>query len=194
MRGPLMLGLVALSLVRVECLAAGHLQAHAAAPSSAHAGKSRASHGATRMRAMNLSLPLTLPAGAGTEFRPRTRSLTSAGPDVSEELGPALHSTTAWQRMRDFRANDRVRLLTLWKSTGSTFSLQANRKGEASLQWTSNSMNRGGATRGLFDRAFSREPATSALGPRIAAPGTAAPGVAAALRSADKLKAFDSAK
>ncbi len=55
----------------------------------------------------------------------------------------------------DLRAHNRVRLLTLWETGGSSVSLQAGRKGDPSLQWTSRLMNRGGATRGLLDQMFS---------------------------------------
>jgi hypothetical protein len=56
--------------------------------------------------------------------------------------------------MSEYRSHDRVRLLTLWESSESTVSLQAGKRGDPSLQWTSRSMNRGGSTRGLLDRLF----------------------------------------
>jgi hypothetical protein len=63
-----------------------------------------------------------------------------------------LHGTTMWDRLSDYRSHGRVRLLTLWEAGDNSVSLQAGKRGEPSLQWTSRSMNHGGATRGLFDR------------------------------------------
>ena len=63
-----------------------------------------------------------------------------------------FRDTTVWQRMSEYKSHDRVRVLTLWETSGSTVSLQAGRRGAASLQWTSRAMNRGGSTRGLLDR------------------------------------------
>jgi hypothetical protein len=57
-----------------------------------------------------------------------------------------------WQRLQEYRTRDRVRVMTLWESGVSNVSIQTNRKGDPSLQWTSRLMNRGGATRGLLDR------------------------------------------
>jgi hypothetical protein len=67
---------------------------------------------------------------------------------------PMLRGTTVWQRMADYKSRDRVRLLTLWETSGSTISLQAGKKGDPSLQWNSRLMNRGGSTQGLLDRIF----------------------------------------
>ena len=66
-----------------------------------------------------------------------------------------LGATTVWQRLSEYRGHNRVRVLTLWEAGGSSVSLQAGRKGDPSLQWTSRLMNRGGATRGLLDQMFS---------------------------------------
>ena len=65
-----------------------------------------------------------------------------------------LRGTTVWQRLSDYRSRDRVRVVTLWETGGSSVSLQAGKKGDPSLQWTSRLMNRGGATRGLLDQLF----------------------------------------
>jgi len=90
-----------------------------------------------------------------TEFRPRKRSMLDADP-VSNSFGdaPMLRGTTVWQRLSEYRARDRVRVLTLWESGGSTVSLQAGKRGSPSLQWTSGAMIHGAATRGLLDRLF----------------------------------------
>jgi hypothetical protein len=63
-----------------------------------------------------------------------------------------LRGTTVWQRLSDYRSRDRVRVVTLWETGGGSVSLQAGKKGDPSLQWTSRLMNRGGATRGLLDQ------------------------------------------
>lgn len=89
------------------------------------------------------------------DFRPRGRSILEKEPAAGREDVPMLRSTTVWQRLSEFRAHNRVRLLTLWEAGGGSVSLQAGRKGDPSLQWTSRLMNRGGATRGLFDQLFS---------------------------------------
>ena len=90
------------------------------------------------------------------EFRPRGRSILDVKTQAdAAENAPMLRGNTVWQRLRDFRSHGRVRLLTLWETGGSSVSLQAGKKGEPSLQWTSRSLNRGGATRGLFDQLFS---------------------------------------
>lgn len=89
------------------------------------------------------------------EFRPRGRSIFDKDPSEASQDAPMMKGTTAWQRLADYRSHNRVRLLTLWEGGGSTVSLQAGKRGDPSLQWTSRSMNRGGATRGLFDELFS---------------------------------------
>ena len=90
-----------------------------------------------------------------TEFRPRKHSVLDN--DFVNPVGdaPMLRGTTVWQRMSEYKSHDRLRLLTLWESSGSTVSLQAGKHGDPSLQWTSRLMNRGGATHGLLDRLFS---------------------------------------
>ena len=96
------------------------------------------------------------PGFSATDFRPRKHTLFDN--DATEaSLGetPMLRGTTVWQRMSQYKSRDRVRLLTLWESSGSTVSLQAGKRGDPSLQWTSRAMNRGGSTQGLLDRFFS---------------------------------------
>jgi hypothetical protein len=90
-----------------------------------------------------------------TDFRPRRRMVFDRDP-TANSFGdaPMLRGTTVWQRMSEYKSHDRVRLLTLWESSVSTVSLQAGKRGDPSLQWTSRSMNRGGSTRGLLDRLF----------------------------------------
>ncbi len=90
---------------------------------------------------------------AAGDFRPRGRSVLDRDSQYAsvQEL-PMLRSTTMWQRLADYHSHGRVSLLTLWETGGSSVSLQAGRKGEPSLQWTSHAMNHEGATRGLFDQ------------------------------------------
>jgi hypothetical protein len=92
---------------------------------------------------------------SATEFRPRKHTFLDHDSSVSAFVdAPMLQSTTVWQRMSDYKTHDGVRLLTLWESSGSTVSLQAGKRGDPSLQWTSRLMNHGGSTHGLLDRLF----------------------------------------
>jgi hypothetical protein len=91
-----------------------------------------------------------------TDFRPRRQSLLDKDP-LANRVGdvPMLWNSTVWQRMADYKSHNRVQVLTLWESSGSSVSLQAGRRGDPSLQWTSRWMNRGGSTKGLLDQLFS---------------------------------------
>lgn len=114
----------------------------------------------------NYSPPPTPREFSSTEFSPRKYAAFGAAP---AELTPpgesrSLITTTVWQRLADYRSHDRVRLVTLWETTGSTLSIQAGKRGEPSLQWTSRSMNRGGATRGLLDRMISASLGSAGVG------------------------------
>jgi hypothetical protein len=96
------------------------------------------------------------PVFSSTDFRPRKHSVFDGDPAAGAFVdAPMLRGTTVWQRMSAYRSHDRVQVLTLWESSGSTVSLQAGKRGDPSLQWTSRMMNRGGSTRGLLDRLFS---------------------------------------
>src|SRR6202035_884549 len=94
------------------------------------------------------------PVFSTTDFRPRKHTILDPMVTYFGDA-PMLRGTTVWQRMSEYKSRDRVRLLTLWESSGSTVSLQAGKRGDPSLQWTSRAMNRGGSTRGLLDRLFS---------------------------------------
>lgn len=97
-----------------------------------------------------------VPLFSTTEFRPRKHTIFDPDPSMSASgEAPLLHYTTVWQRLSEYKSRDRVRVLTLWESSGSSVSLQAGKRGDPSLQWTSRVMNRGGSTRGLLDRFFS---------------------------------------
>jgi len=89
----------------------------------------------------------------GADFRPRAASLSSL--DAAPDPTLNLRSTTVWQRMEDYKSRSGLRVLTLWEWRAGTLSLQAGRKGDPSLQWTSRSLNRGAATRGLLDHLLS---------------------------------------
>jgi hypothetical protein len=93
---------------------------------------------------------------SATDFRPRKLTIFDHDPAVGAfGEAPMLRSTTVWQRMAEYKSHDRVRLLTLWESSGSTVSLQAGKRGAPSLQWSSRLMNHDGSTRGLLDHLFS---------------------------------------
>jgi hypothetical protein len=93
---------------------------------------------------------------SSTDFRPRRPTLFDSDP-VASAYGntPMLRGTTVWQRLSDYKSHDGVRLLTLWETPASSISLQAGKRGDPSLQWTSRLMNHGGSTQGLLDRWFS---------------------------------------
>lgn len=95
-----------------------------------------------------------------TEFRPRKRSpdkLESAGSRSSIIDAPMLQSTSVWQHLAEYRSQDRVRLLTLWQTKGSSLSLQAGKHGVPSLQWSTPWAHQG-ASSGLFDRLLTARP------------------------------------
>jgi len=95
---------------------------------------------------------------SATEFRPRSHVPAAAEFSASENFAsntPMLQGTSVWQKMSEYKSQDRVRVLTLWETAGSTLSLQAGKRGAPSLQWSSRRMNRDGATRGLLDRLVS---------------------------------------
>ena len=102
---------------------------------------------------------------SATEFRPRKPTILDSNPTANVfSDAPLLRNTTVWQRLSEYRSHDRVRLLTLWESNSSTISLQAGRRGDPSLQWTSRLMNRGGSTQGVLDRLFSTSIARAGMG------------------------------
>jgi hypothetical protein len=111
-----------------------------------------------------------------TDFRPRKRSLFDRDP-AANLFGdaPLLRTTTVWQRLSAYKSHDRVQVLTLWESSGSTVSLQAGKRGDPSLQWTSRVMNHGGSTQGLLDRLFSVSLAGATAGLRNATHSNGAP-------------------
>src|ERR1700692_2619820 len=160
-RDKVLVGLVLFTLVRTGEALAGDQTSIANAALNADADGLRRS--SPPVRAL-IALPQVFAAPtaaesqpfSATEFRPLKRTIFDSDPMVNSfGDAPMLRGTTVWQRMSEYKSHDRVRLLTLWESSGSTVSLQAGKHGDPSLQWTSRLMNRGGATHGLFDRLFS---------------------------------------
>jgi hypothetical protein len=159
-RGSILPGLVLFTLVRTSEVLAGD-PASIADPMLDTVGKNRQSSPSTTSM---IAAPggFSAPAAAdtqafsATDFRPRKHTVFDGDPTLNT-IGdaPMLSGTTVWQRMAEYKSHDRVRLLTLWESSGSTISVQAGRRGDPSLQWSSRLMNRDGSTRGLLDRLFS---------------------------------------
>lgn len=108
---------------------------------------------------------LSVPRGetrafSATEFRPRRQGISGAdapGHERSIIDAPMLDTSVARQ-LRESKSQDRVRLLTLWRSSASSVSLQAGRHGMPSLQWSTPWMHRDVVPRGLFDRILSIAP------------------------------------
>jgi len=108
-----------------------------------------------------------------TEFRPRRSgfgqldSARTQGPIIDT---PMLQSTSVWEQLAEYRSQNRVRLLTLWQTRGSSLSLQAGKRGAPSLQWSTPWVHHeGGSSRGLFDRLL-LSPHTGTSNPRGALP------------------------
>lgn len=77
---------------------------------------------------------------------------------VSTDRLLSWQTSTALDRLRDCEAPHGVSLMTLWEFRRSTISFQAGRNGEPTLRWSSRSMHRDEATRGLFDLLLQRTP------------------------------------
>jgi hypothetical protein len=176
-------GLVLISLVRAGQVLAGDQASIAKAPFDPVVDYFHPSL-APAKAAMTMATPgiFSAPALDGTQafsttdFRPRKRTVFDRDQTVSA-LGdsPLLRTTTVWQRMSEYKSHDRVQVLTLWESSGSTVSLQAGHHGDPSLQWTSRVMNHGGSTQGLLDRLFSVSLAGATAGLRNATRSNSSP-------------------
>jgi hypothetical protein len=160
-RDRVLVGLVLFTLVRASEVLAGDQTSIADAALNADADHLHRSSPPVRT---SIAAPdaFAAPTAAGsqafstTDFRPRKRTIFDIDPLVNPfGDAPMLRGTTVWQRMSEYRSRDRVRVLTLWESSDSTVSLQAGKRGDPSLQWTSRWMNHGESTRGLLDRLFS---------------------------------------
>jgi hypothetical protein len=88
------------------------------------------------------------------DFRPRGRSVFETDPRSAGPEDGLMMDKNMWQRLNEYRNHDRVRVLTLLETGASSISIQTDRKGDPSLQWTSRLMNRGGASHGLLDQLF----------------------------------------
>ncbi len=159
-RDRMLVGLVLFTLVRAsEALAGDQVSTANIKLSPDVNGLRQASLAATASKATpaNFAAPAItdIRTFSTTDFRPRKRTLFDSDPtENSFADAPMLRGTTVWQRLSDYRSHNGVRLLTLWESSGSTVSLQAGRRGDPSLQWTSRLANHGGSL-GLLDRLFS---------------------------------------
>jgi len=102
---------------------------------------------------------------SATEFRPRRPGLGGAEAVQHETFVFApMNDSSVARQLRDSKSQDRVRLLTLWRSSASSVSLQAGKHGMPSLQWSTPWMQRGAASGGLFDRLLILSPRSGAAG------------------------------
>ena len=95
-------------------------------------------------------------AYSSTDFRPRGHSIFDSDPKLNlpvDALGSNKNKDLL-QQLQQYRSRDHIRVLTLWENGASAVSIQTDRKGDPSLQWTSHLFNKGGATHGLLDRLF----------------------------------------
>ena len=160
-RGKLLPGLMLITLVRTaEALATEQV----IIPPEPSKPDLQSARDTVRRPALLFGVPPAYRAGelpetrefSARDFRPRGRTASDGvSPAAMTQEAPMLRSTTVWQRLAEFRTHGRVRLLTLWETGDSSVSLQAGKKGEPSLQWTSRLMNHGGATRGVLDQLVS---------------------------------------
>jgi hypothetical protein len=110
----------------------------------------------TAPREYRLGEMLQTKAYSATDFRPRGHSIFDADPRLSapvDVLG-SNKSRDLMEQLRQYKSRDHIRVLTLWDTGASAISIQTDRKGDPSLQWTSHLFNRGGATNGLLDQLF----------------------------------------
>jgi hypothetical protein len=152
MRDRLLLTMVLYTLVRSGEALAGEAGtvAHAAPAAS------MLTDPALNARQFVAAAPFSVQQFSPTEFRPRRQAPLESeagrgGLGMDEHL---IGSTTVWQHLEQFRSQDRLRLLTLWQTRASTVSLQADKHGGPSLQWSSPWMLRGSSSSGLLDRLF----------------------------------------
>ena len=100
--------------------------------------------------------PFSVKQFSPTEFRPRPQTqLESEAARGSFGMDEHLiGSSSVSEQLEQFRTQDRVRLLTLWQTRASSVSLQADKHGGPSLQWSSPWMVRGSSSHGLLDNLF----------------------------------------
>jgi hypothetical protein len=94
----------------------------------------------------------TLQELAPRDFRGRPRSLNETqGPLKAEDS--LMDDRDTWQRLAsEYRAQRRVRVVTLWDAGWSSLSLQAGKHGDPSLQWTGHLFGHSEVRHGVFDR------------------------------------------
>ena len=169
---------ILMTLVLYTLVHSGEAFAEDAAPGAASAAQALDAHATPVTAPALISDPavavkqifLAAPVSP-SEFRPRAsapfEAETHRGGFVMDE--PVLANSTVWQNLEQFRSADRVRLLTIWQTRASTVSLQADKHGGPSLQWSSPWMIRGRDSHGLLDRLFNL-PARGAIASRGGAP------------------------
>ncbi|MGO9512505.1 MAG: hypothetical protein ACLP2F_02540 [Steroidobacteraceae bacterium] len=155
----ILVGLVLLALVRAgEALAGDQASAAAVARKPDQSDlRQPASFTSSLFAAPEISPLPSLPetkSFSAKDFRPRGQSIAVSDPRLKVVDDALIDDTTVWQRLEEYRTRDRVRLLTLWQSGASSVSLQAGKRGDPTLQWTSRLTNGGGAMRSLLDRLF----------------------------------------
>lgn len=164
--GGLLLGMMILTLVRTSEALAGDAAKPDPIPIT----------GPVPLAASWVRIPLDYQAPDATvgktfptqDFRPRGRSMLEHSPAGGLLDPPLISDTSVWQRLSEYRTHDRVRVLTLWETGGSSVSLQAGKKGDPSLQWTSHLMSHGGSAHGLLDELFTKPLGALTHGPHIA--------------------------
>jgi hypothetical protein len=171
-RDGFLIGLVAITLVRAGEALAGEpaLEAGIGGGFDSRDARPSAAMPSSWFAAPGNYSAVAAPEGSAfskEEFRPRGRSISESGAQAGLGDDRLISDTTVWQRLSEFRAHDRVRVITLWQSGLSAVSLQAGKRGSPSLQWTSRLMNSGEA-HGLLDRWL---PADSAGGKGASAAG-----------------------
>jgi hypothetical protein len=127
---------------------------------------------------------------SATEFRPRKHGLVGSDSVMHEPPiidAPIVKDTSIGRQLAEFKSQDRVRLLTLWRSSASSLTLQAGKHGMPSLQWSTPWMHRDAVPRGLFDRFLTLRSGGS-IRRNVSQQGGFAPGKSAELRSTPNSK------
>jgi hypothetical protein len=109
---------------------------------------------------------------SASEFRPRKRGFSQFNAAQSETRladMPRLQDNSIARQLAELKSQDRLRLLTLWQSRASSWSLQTKR-GAPSLQWSTPLVHRDGSPRGLFDHLLSVSPQGAFGGTRNTTP------------------------
>ena len=155
----MLVGFVVWTLVHTtEALAGAQVQPVAEPKQNLNVPRQTAPLAVPMSRIPALYQPVNLPEApvySLHEFRPRGPSLSENNTRTNAGESPPMNNTTVWQRLSDYRTHDRFSLVTLWETGGNSLSLQAGKKGDPTIQWTSRLMSHPGAGRGLLDELFS---------------------------------------